>query len=215
MIGAQDAEEMQLTIGSGHVLYTGGAKGTDELAEELAKYFGLQVEVIVPPSHPRSNYVSPSKVEVLVLANPHPYQAAQKLCKSVPTHFYTLQLLQRNYLIAKKAHTVYAFGILENDAKRVQGGTGWTVQLALDQRKDVHLFDIPSQTWYRSENHYYVSDDSACLVAGSKFLPWGLKPPTLHQSSAVIGSRDLDEKPERKSRPYSTVPSVCLRTLNN
>ena len=167
---AQDAEEMQLTIGTGHVLYTGGAKGTDELAEKLAEYFGMQVEVIVPPSHPRSNYVSPSTVEVLVLANPHLYQAAQKLCKSVSTHFYTLQLLQHNYLIAKKAHTVYAFGILETDAKHVQGGTGWTVQLALDQGKEVHLFDIPSQTGYRSKNHYYVSDNSASLVAGSKFL---------------------------------------------
>jgi len=83
---------------------------------------------------------------------------------------------------------------LEKDAKRVKGGTGWTVQLALDQGKDVNLFDIPSQTWYRSEHHYYVNDDSATLVAGSKFLPWGSIPPTLHQSSAVVGSRDLDQK---------------------
>ena len=103
-------------------------------------------------------------------------------------------MLQRNYQIAKKAHTIYAFGTLEKDAKRVKGGTGWTVQLVLDQGKEVYLFDIPSQTWYRSENHYYVSDDSACLVTGSKFLPWGLKPPTIHQSSAVVGSRDLDQK---------------------
>ena len=49
MIGAQDVEEMQLSIGNGHVLYTDGAKGTDELAEELAKHFGMQVEAIVPP----------------------------------------------------------------------------------------------------------------------------------------------------------------------
>ena len=97
MIGAQDVEEMQLNIGGGHAIYTGGAKGTDELAEEMAKHFGMQVEVIVPPNHPRADYVSPSTVEVLVLANPHLHQAAQKLCKRVPTHFYTLQLLQRNY----------------------------------------------------------------------------------------------------------------------
>jgi len=154
------------------------------------------VEVIVPPNHPRAQYVSPSAVEVLVLANPHLYQAAQKLNKHVPSHFHTLQLLQRNYQIAKKAHTLYAFDILEKDAKRVKGGTGWTVQLALDQGKEVYLFDIPSQTWYRSEHHYYANDDSATLVAGSTFLPWGIqgKGPTLHQSSAVVGSRDLDQK---------------------
>ena len=80
------------------------------------------------------------------------HQAAHKLCKRVPSHFYTLQLLQRNYQIDKKAHTSYAFGTLEKDAKRIKGGTGWTVQLALDQGKEVYLFDIPSQTWYRSEN---------------------------------------------------------------
>ena len=87
MIGAQDVEEMQLNIGGGHAIYTGGAKGTDELAEEMAKHFGMQVEVIVPPNHPRADYVSPSTVEVLVLANPHLHQAAAKLCKCVPTHF--------------------------------------------------------------------------------------------------------------------------------
>ena len=34
------------------------------------------------------------------------------------------------------------------------------------------------------------------MVAGSKFLPWGIqgKGPTLHQSSAVVGSGDLDNK---------------------
>jgi len=50
MIGAQDVEgEMQLNIGHGHVIYTSGAKGTDALAKEMAKQFGMQVEVIVPP----------------------------------------------------------------------------------------------------------------------------------------------------------------------
>ena len=81
MIGAQDVEEeMQLSIGNGHVIYTDGAQGTDELAVEMAKHFGTQVEVIVPPNHPRVQYVSPSTVEVLVLANLHLHQAAHKLC---------------------------------------------------------------------------------------------------------------------------------------
>ena len=102
----------------------------------------MQVEVLVPPNHPRAQFVSPSTVEVLMLANPHLHQAAEKLGKRMPSHLYTLQLLQRNYQIAKKAHTLYAFGILEQDKKRVKGGTGWTVQLAMDQGKPVYLFDM-------------------------------------------------------------------------
>ena len=112
----------------------------------------------------------------------------------MPSHFYTLQLLQRNYQIAKKAHTLYAFGILEQDHKRVKGGTGWTVQLAMDQGKPVYLFDIPSQSWYCSDHYYQVNENAATLVTGSQFVPWGPKKPTLHQSSAIVGSRDVDDK---------------------
>jgi len=170
----------------------GGAKGTDELVEQMAKQFGMQVEVLVPPNHPRAQFITPSTVEVLMLASPHPHQAAEKLGKRMPSHFYTLQLLQRNYQIAKKAHTIYAFGILEKDGKRVKGGTGWTVQLAMDQGKPVYLFDIPSQSWYRWDHYYQVDENTTTLVTGSQFVPWGPKGPTLHQSSAVVGSRDLD-----------------------
>ena len=147
MIGEHDVDALELQIGHGHVVYTGGAKGTDELVEQLGKQFGMQVEVLVPPNHPRATFITPSTVEVLMLANPHLHQAAEKLGKRMPSHFYTLQLLQRNYQIAKKANTIYAFGILEQDKKRVKGGTGWTVQLAMDQGKPVYLFDIPSQSW--------------------------------------------------------------------
>ena len=194
MIGEQDLDAMQLNIGQGRVVYTGGARGTDELVEQMARQFGMQVEVLVPPNHPRAQYITPSTVEVLMLANPHLHQAAQKLGKQMPTHFYTLQLLQRNYQIPKKAHTIYAFGILEQDKQRVKRGTGWTVQLALDQGKQVYLFDIPTQTWFQSEHYYQVNDDSNQLFTGSQFQPWGPKRPTPHQSSAVVGSRDLDSQ---------------------
>ena len=50
MIGEQDVEALELQIGHGHVVYTGGAKGTDELVEQMAKQFGMQVEVLVPPT---------------------------------------------------------------------------------------------------------------------------------------------------------------------
>ena len=194
MIGEQDLGALELQVGHGHVVYTGGAKGTDALVEEQAKHFGMQLEVLVPPNHPRSTFITPSTVEVLMLANPHLHQAAEKLGKQMPSHFYTLQLLQRNYQLAKKAHTIYAFGILEPDHKRVKGGTGWTVQLAMDQGKPVYLFDIPSQSWYRSDHYYQVNENAATLVTGSQFVPWGPKKPTLHQSSAIVGSRDVDEK---------------------
>jgi len=52
MIGEQDVDALELQIGHGHVVYTEGAKGTDELVEQMDKQFGMQVEVLVPPNHP-------------------------------------------------------------------------------------------------------------------------------------------------------------------
>ena len=41
MIGEQDLGALELQVGHGHVVYTGGAKGTDALVEEHAKHFGM------------------------------------------------------------------------------------------------------------------------------------------------------------------------------
>ena len=206
---------MQLQIGFGHVVHTAGAKGTDELVEQMARQFGMQVEVLVPPNHPRAQYVTPSTVEVLMLANPHLHQAAHKLGKRMPSHFYTLQLLQRNYQIAKKAHTIYAFGILEKDGKRVKGGTGWTVQLALDQGKQVYLFDYPLK---RGTDRTITTRSTTTRPVWSRIV-------NLHRG--VLKVRPFIKavrwwvpeiwttKPGRKFKPYSIAPSVYPRTLTN
>ena len=67
MIGEQNLDALELQVGYGHVVYTGGAKGTDALVEELAKQFGMQLELLVPPNHPRATFITPSTVEVLML----------------------------------------------------------------------------------------------------------------------------------------------------
>ena len=186
---------MQTCVGNGFVLFTDGAKGTDQLAEDLGLRFGIQVEVLIPLGHSRSRTISPVPPQVLVLANPYIEEAAEKLNKRVPTDFYILHLIQPNYEIVRRAHTVYAFGLLENNGKQAQGGTGWSVQLTLDQGKKVLLFDIASQVWYHSEYHYNVQQGS--LVVETKFNRLSGKP-TLHQSSAVIGSRIIDADTQRE-----------------
>ena len=67
----EEEEPMQIDVGNGFVLYTGGANGTDQVAEELALHFGVQVEVLIPLRHPRNNTITPLSPRVLTLANPH------------------------------------------------------------------------------------------------------------------------------------------------
>ena len=110
---------MQTDVGTGFVLYTGGAQGTDQLAEDLGLHFGVQVEVLIPPGHSRSRTITPMSPRLLALANAHIEEAAEELDERVPTDFYILHLIQRNYEIVQRVDTVYAFGILEDDGRRV------------------------------------------------------------------------------------------------
>ena len=205
----EEEEPMQTCVGNGFVLYTGGAKGTDQLAEDLGLHFGVQVEVLIPPGHSRSRTISPVFPRLLALANPHIEEAAEKLDKRVPTEFYILHLIQRNYEIVRRADTVYAFGLLEDDGRRVQRGTGWSVQLALDQGKKAFLFDIACQVWFHLVYHYNVMQGS--FEVGTRFVRLSGKP-TLHQNSAVVGSRILDENTRLESKLSSIALSVCPRT---
>ena len=195
----EEEESMQVDPGSGFIICTGGAKGTDQLAEELALQFGLKVEVFIPPRHTRSQTISPLHPRVLTLANPHLEVAAEKLGKRVPTDFHILHFIQRTFEIARRADTVYAFGILEDDCKRVQGGTGWTVQLALDLGKKVFVYHIESEAWFHSV--YTSKVVQGCLETGVPFVTLSDRDkPTLNQNSAVVGTRVLDEKTRQEIR---------------
>ena len=91
-----------------------------------------------------------------------------------------------------KAHTIFAFGHLESDCKTLRGGTGWSVQMALDLEKDVFVYDLQTSTWFRAERLYSVDPISNLLKMETKFCIW-LKPqlPVLDQSSVVIGSKHI------------------------
>ena len=182
-------EGIQIEPGSGFVLCTGGAKGIDQLAEELALQYGVKVEVLIPPGHPRKRTVTPLHPRVLTLANSYLEAAARKLKKNLPTQNYVLHLLQRNFEIVRRADTVYAFGTLEDDCQRVQGGTGWTVQLALDLGKKVYVCDAESEIWFQSALGYGLAGDIDGLGVPHFTILVDQERPLLHQNSAVVGTR--------------------------
>ena len=86
-----EMELMQLTMGCGHVLYSGGGFGADEIAEDMAKAYGVQNEMIVAPNHPRAKFNSPATVELMMTANEAINKGANTLGRKVPTHFFIFQ----------------------------------------------------------------------------------------------------------------------------
>ena len=56
-----------------------------------------------------------------------------------------LDLLARNWCQVKYSEAIFAIGRIKSGV--VQGGTAWAVQMALDSRKPVYLFDQMSERW--------------------------------------------------------------------
>jgi len=159
---------------SDYHIYSGGAIGIDEYVEQCAKEHGMHRHIIIPPGHSRSKFLTPLTQQELDEAEPHLQQASQRINKlMVCRNSFERRLLQRNYHIIKNVQAVYAFGYFYGtggehftpsreiykyhafDRQRVQGGTGWTVQLAIDEKKKVYFYDINHRTWYETQLDHY------------------------------------------------------------
>ena len=91
-----------------------------------------------------------------------------------------MDLLARDWCQVKYADAIYAVGYLKRDhfnRGTVEGGTGWAVQMAIDEEKPVYLFDQELEHWLNFENGEWVGCDI----------------PVLTRDFAGIGSRKITE----------------------
>ena len=91
---------------------------------------------------------------------------------------YCRNLLARNWYQVKNADAIYAIGTFtDNKHIQVSGGTGWTVQMAIDNKKPTFVFDQNNNRWF-----WWVSDS------------WILfHPPKLPENFAGVGTRKINE----------------------
>ena len=94
---------------------------------------------------------------------------------------YVLNLLCRNWFQVKNSESVFAIGtFLNKNHNIVNGGTGWAVQMGIDNRKDVFFFDQGSNLW----NKYNYETKKFNFI---DYIP------TLTENFAGIGTRKIDE----------------------
>lgn len=184
--------KIQLSIGSNHILYGGGSGfGVDFVAEETAKDYGVENEIV--PVQSRSTYSASAAVEEAILS------VSVTLRRPVPRHFYTYSIIERYYHMARKAETLFAFGHIHPNRKEVRGGTGWAIQPALDQGTTVFVFDLDNKSWYSAERKYDTDPATDLLRIRTEFTPWGSSElPTLHLKSTVVGSQLIDQDIEKE-----------------
>ena len=141
------------------MIVTGGARGVDTYAVELAKRKGIKV-IIEPPVAYR--YGMMSDIDTIM----H-YEGSIKVCEANKTlkrktsvALMDSGLLQRNYHIVSSSSNIVALGHFEKHGQILQGGTGWTVQMAIDAEKPVSVYIDEEEKWYQydyNSKHFKLS----------------------------------------------------------
>ena len=92
---------------------------------------------------------------------------------------YVKNLICRNWFQVKNSEAVFAIGKFLNQ-KIVSGGTGWAVQMAIDNKKPTFVFDQINNRWNKFSYEYEVFEIFDEI-------------PKLTENFAGIGTRELDE----------------------
>ena len=94
-----------------------------------------------------------------------------------------LDPLYRKYYKVKNSDMTYAFGVLADNRKEVEGTQGWSVQMALQLNKKVFVFDNKTYRWYKGERFEARLPDSELKTVVNRFVP--CEPPSLDQKSNI------------------------------
>ena len=192
------------SLGARFTICTGGAIGTDSLAQQLAKEWGMGVKLCLAPHHHKVSEKYPAISREDLDSAMHRVHIASARLKRHPTkNPFVRDLLARNWFIVRDSQVIYAYANFEDDSlTTVEGGTGMTVQMCVDhnrdypeQWKELFVFDESRDSWYELERD--ESWDLDEVVVTESLGDLGFREcfcgPILHPRSAVVGSRTLGE----------------------
>lgn len=164
--------------GNGYINHSGGAVGSDSYWDEVGQQYG-----VVSNHYYHGKKTPKGNVELTDAefneGKKHVLKANETLHRKPEVY---MDLLARNYNQVKNADAIFAIGHLKNGI--VDGGTGWAVQMAIDDGKPVYVYDQERKQWYKNINGVW-SESSI---------------PTLTKNFAGIGTRGLNESGKQAIR---------------
>ena len=179
---------------AGYVCHSGGAKGSDYAWGVMAEKNGMKVRAYWysektwalqgynPQGMPHwgveiSDDDYKEGVEASEIANRTLNRMPPRSMKATTRH-----LIARNWFQVKNADAVYAVGSFLTP-KIVDGGTGWAVQMAIDNRKPVYFYNQDELQWYKVI--YNGKDYRFDKIQAA---------PVLTKNFAGIGTRELSDE---------------------
>jgi len=166
-----------------YINHSGGCPGADMTWEILGYDYGVTSIAYSFWNHVQEGK-NPRKltVEELNEGFNHVITAAKSINRNIyGIAPYVQNLLSRNWFQVKNAEAIYPIGKFMDDRQtKVQGGTGWAVQMAVDNYKRIYLFEQNIGSWF---SYDYVN---------KKFAQYdGI--PTLTKEFAGIGTREIND----------------------
>ena len=173
---------------SGYVNHSGGAYGSDTEWGSTGARYGVQSKHYYHGSKtPNGN--TPVSEKDFAEGVEKVHKAAVILGRN-PRNQVVMDLLGRNWMQVRESEAVFAVGKINPMIRHrlpdgvfyseVEGGTGWAVQMAIDEGKPVYVFDIGTNTW----NMFDRQAAPACWERLEQ-------PPVLTKNFAGIGTRKI------------------------
>lgn len=168
-----------------YTCHSGGCPGSDMEWENQCKHYGIKTIAYSFPMHVQEginpyimseNELEEGWKQVLLCEKP-----IKRPLYKIKHNTYVKNLLCRNWFQVKNSESIFSIGQLVKGSDRlVDGGTGWAVQMAVNNNKPVFLFEQNLKEWL-----IYVRYPN-------KFVSINIIPP-LTENFAGIGTRQITD----------------------
>ena len=164
------------------ICHSGGATGADTYFENIGENYGVWTKAY---SYKTASHKGKNKVEISESDFQEGIGKIQIASKTLQRkiNYKFMPLLSRNWQQIKNAEQVFAISEIckRPGLEYVSGGTGWAVQMATDNKKEVFVFDQKQNGWFKWS------------YAKSKFLVLRTAPLITKTNFAGIGIRKIKQ----------------------
>lgn len=165
-----------------YICHSGGSPGSDMMWENEGNKYG--VHTISYSFYNHHQYGENQKILTVDELN-EGFEAVMRANETLKRYpqgqpQYIKNLLARNWFQVKNSDTIFAIGKFQSD-KIVSGGTGWAIQMAIDNNKPIYVFDQENKIWV------------TFIYSFGIFSPYSNEFPILTENFAGIGTREINE----------------------
>lgn len=193
-------EDNETSIQDSYSLASGDAVGSDAAWTSAAREVGIKNT----RNFSTKSYDALSEEEKKEADSEYLKAATELNRPALSSTTYKGKLVRRNWLQVKNSDAIFAIGSIVNSLERgrsglnyskhavVDGGTGYAVQMAINNNKPVHVFDQDKGKWFTWKDGNFVEEPS----------------PVLTKRFAGIGTRQINDSGK------AAIKEIFSRTFN-